>query len=47
MNYLVHHFKVLKDYFLDYDATNDDDAGIKNNRKYFLPRAGRLKIITY
>ena len=24
---------------LAYDATKDDDAGIKNNKKYFLPKA--------
>ena len=25
-------------FVLSYDATNRDDAGIKNNRKFFLPR---------
>ena len=46
MSYLVHHFRVLKFFFfLDYvigaDAA-DDAAGIKNNKKYFLPR-GKIK----
>ena len=42
----MHHFKVLKDffffaYFITVTAANnpaDDTAGIKYNRKYFLPR---------
>ena len=45
MNYLVHHSKVFKRLFvLAYDTTDNDEAGGKNNRKYFLPRA---KIETY
>ena len=40
MNYLVHHLKVLKDYlFLLIITANNDEACIKNNRKYFLSRA--------
>ena len=45
MNYLVHHSKVFKRLFvLAYDITDNDEAGGKNNRNYFLPRA---KIETY
>ena len=37
--YLVHHFKALKRFFvLTYDATDNNEAGIKNDTKYFLPR---------
>ena len=44
-NYLMHHFKLLKDYFflLIFIAENvNEEAGIKNNKKYFLPR-GQIK----
>ena len=34
----MQHFKVLEDY-LGYDPTNDNHAGIKNNKENFLPRA--------
>ena len=42
MHYLVYHFQALKDYFflaylIAQNAANDA-AGIKHNRKYFLPR---------
>ena len=41
MSYLVHHARVLEDYLfayvIDAGATNNE-ACIKNNRKYFLPR---------
>ena len=37
MNYLVLHFKIL--FILAYDATDDNNLGIKNNKKYFLPKA--------
>ena len=40
MNYLVHHFKGLKRWFLfAYDAANNNKAGIKSNKKHFFPRA--------
>ena len=40
MNYLVHHFKGLKRWFLfAYDAANNNKAGIKSNKKNFFPRA--------
>ena len=39
-NYLVHLFKALKDFVLAYHSTADDNVGIRNNKKYFLPRAG-------
>ena len=43
----MHHFKVLKDYAYaiaapPVDGNSDDTAGIKNNKKYFLPR-GEIK----
>ena len=38
-NYLVHHFKVLKDYLFAYDATDNNEGGIKNNKKYYTPKA--------
>ena len=40
MSYLVHHFKVLKDYFfllIAADATNNE-AGIKDNKKVFFSK---------
>ena len=47
MNYLEHHFRVLKDYlFLVIDAgAANNEAGIKDNRKYFFPR-GKVKVTT-
>ena len=40
MNYLVHHFRVLKDYlFLVIDAgAANNETGIKDNRKYFFSK---------
>ena len=37
MDHLVHQ-GVKRLFVLAYDATYDDGAGIKNNRKYFLPK---------
>ena len=40
-NYLKHHFNVLESTVLAYvvaAGAADDDAGIKDNKKYFLPR---------
>ena len=41
MSYLVHHFKALRLFVLaDAIAANaaNNEAGIKDNKKYFLPR---------
>ena len=32
----MYHFNVLKEFFPAYDATDDDNAEIKNKSKYFL-----------
>ena len=37
-NYTVHHFKLSEDYLLTYYATDDNEVGIKDSKKYFLPR---------
>ena len=37
-NYTVHHFKLSEDYLLAYYATDDNEVGIKDSKKYFLPR---------
>ena len=36
-NYTVHHFKLSEDYLLAYYATDDNEVGIKDSKKYFLP----------
>ena len=40
MSYLVHHLKVLFwfSYLLASGGNADEEAGIKDNKKYFLPR---------
>ena len=46
-NYLINRFKALEDSFLAYvvaSGAENDKAGIKDNKKYFLPRR---EIATY